>query len=377
LTANGNVVARTTVQHLTEEELQLDETKSRLSEFNTSVRRFLGDINNTTDMEGFAYFINDDQPDQFEDGNPDVRLDDESIYPPDIPDIDAVVDNADAEMAADTYHSFIGAEVQVPDAAGVRRMARVIRQVNNDSSVLIEDVTPHRGSTNPLLDTSIFEVEYPDGTVDRLNANVIAENLMSQTDPYGHHYQVLHEIIEHKKDGTAISIEDGFIRAKSGNLHPKNTTRGWKLLVEWKDGSSDWVPLKDLKASNPIELAEYALANNLEHEPAFKWWVKTTLRTRDRLIGKVKSRYWRTTHKFGIRIPKTVEEAYEIDRQTGTDFWRRAIEKELSKLKVSSRNYRSPQRRCVVERFALDIRRSSAIGCSMLRWMETSPARHD
>jgi hypothetical protein len=42
LTANGNVVARTTVQHLTEEELQLDETKSRLSEFNTSIHRFLG-----------------------------------------------------------------------------------------------------------------------------------------------------------------------------------------------------------------------------------------------------------------------------------------------------------------------------------------------
>jgi hypothetical protein len=333
LTANGNVVARTTVQHLTEDELQLDETKSRLSEFNTSIHRFLGDINNTTDMEGFAYFINDDQPDQFADGsNLDDTLDDDGIYPPSIPDIDAMVDNADTEVAADTYHSYIGAEVQVPDAAGVRRMARVIRQVNNDSSELPE---PHRGSTNPLLDTSTFEVEYPDGTVDRLNANVIAENLMSQTDPYGHHYQVLHEIIEHKKDGTAIPIEDGFIRSKSGNLHPKKTTRGWKLLVEWKDGSSDWVPLKDLKASNPIELAEYALANNLEHEPAFKWWVKTTLRTRDRLIGKVKSRYWRTTHKFGIRIPKTVEEAYEIDRQTGTDFWRMAIEKELSKVKVA------------------------------------------
>jgi len=105
--------------------------------------------------------------------------------------------------------------------------------------------------------------------------------------------------------------------------------------VEWMDGSSYWVPLKDLKASNPVELAEYAIANNIAHEPAFKWWVKATLRTKDRIIGKVKSRYWRTTHKFGIRLPKTVEEAYEIDRQTGTDFWRKAIEKELSKVRVA------------------------------------------
>ena len=29
----------------------------------------------------------------------------------------------------------------------------------------------------------------------------------------------------------------------------------------------------DLKASNPVEVAEYAVANRLVKEPAFKWWV--------------------------------------------------------------------------------------------------------
>jgi hypothetical protein len=24
-------------------------------------------------------------------------------------------------------------------------------------------------------------------------------------------------------------------------------TKGWKLLIEWKDGMMDWLPLKDLK----------------------------------------------------------------------------------------------------------------------------------
>ena len=32
----------------------------------------------------------------------------------------------------------------------------------------------------------------------------------------------------------------------------------------------NWVPLKDLKNSNPVDLAEYAVANALEEEPAFK-----------------------------------------------------------------------------------------------------------
>ena len=95
---------------------------------------------------------------------------------------------------------------------------------------------------------------------------------------------------------------------------PKRTTKGWKLLVEWKDGSSNWIPLKDLKASNPVETAEYTVANQIQDEPAFAWWVPFVLKKRSRIISKVKSRYWRQTHKFGIEMPKTVEEAYELDK---------------------------------------------------------------
>ena len=77
--------------------------------------------------------------------------------------------------------------------------------------------------------------------------------------------------------------------------------------MEWKDGSVDWVPLKDLKQSNPVELAEYDVANEISDEPAFNWWVKETLRQIYRIISKIKSRYWRTSHKFGIRVTKTVK----------------------------------------------------------------------
>ena len=41
------------------------------------------------------------------------------------------------------------------------------------------------------------------------------------------------------------------------------------------------------------------------------------------------------THKFGIRLPKDVKEALEIDRITGTDFWQKAVNKEMSKVKVA------------------------------------------
>ena len=35
-----------------------------------------------------------------------------------------------------------------------------------------------------------------------------------------------------------------------------------------------------MKASNPIEVAEYAAANRIVEEPAFKWWVPYVLQKR-------------------------------------------------------------------------------------------------
>ena len=67
--------------------------------------------------------------------------------------------------------------------------------------------------------------------------------------------------------------------------------------------------MKNLNVSNPVELAEYAVANIIEDEPAFKWWVKDFPHKRDQIISKVKANDLKTTNKFGIQVPKTVDEA--------------------------------------------------------------------
>ena len=87
--------------------------------------------------------------------------------------------------------------------------------------------------------------------------------MLSQVYSEGHHYQVLTEVTDHKRDASAIAKVDGFIKSSSVNLHRKRTTSGWKILVEWKDGSVDWFPLKDHRQSNPVELAEYAVTNEI------------------------------------------------------------------------------------------------------------------
>ena len=93
-----------------------------------------------------------------------------------------------------------------------------------------------KGNYNAMHDKYLYEVEYTDGTTEQLEANIIAENMLSQVDYEGHHYQLFTEVTDHKKDDSAIAKVDGFINYSSGNLHQNRKTRGWKILLEWKDG---------------------------------------------------------------------------------------------------------------------------------------------
>jgi hypothetical protein len=113
------------------------------------------------------------------------------------------------------------------------------------------------------------------------------------------------------------------------NQRQKFTTKGWEICVAWKDGTTSWYPIADMKSSYPIQLAEYAMSNQLSDEPAFKWWVKQTLCHKRNFMKTARKHYFKHTHKFGVRLPKTVEEALDIDRITNTTFWRDAIQKEM------------------------------------------------
>ena len=105
------------------------------------------------------------------------------------------------------------------------------------------------------------------------------------------------------------------------------------MLVCWKDGSSTWITLKDLKQSYPVEVAEYAAGNKINKEPAFAWWIPHVMKHRNQIIGKVKSKYWLRTHKYGIETPKSVVQAYLIDKKNGNTLWRDAINKEMKNVR--------------------------------------------
>jgi hypothetical protein len=57
------------------------------------------------------------------------------------------------------------------------------------------------------------------------------------------------------------------------------------------------------------------------------------------MVSKVKSKYWVATHKFGIELPKSVEHAYRIDKETGTTFWHDAIEKQMKRIREAMQEF--------------------------------------
>ena len=312
LTDKGKIIYRTSVWPLSSEKSHDETFTAQREQFDANLKAVLG-----ARFEGMP--IEQGEPDEDGTDTPfyDAYEDDEQE---DVrkPDLD--------QYKTDSYDKLIAAKVMLP-LGGSLRQGQVKRRKRNADGNLIG-----RPSTNPILDTTMYELEFQDGHVESYAANLIAENIYEQLDEEGNKYRLLSSIVDHKKDASAISISDGTFHW-NGREHKKRTTRGWSLCVEWKDGSTSWEKLQDLKESNPLEVVEYAVANLIDKEPAFAWWVAFALKRRDRLIKAAKStRYFRKSQKYGIELPKTVERALEIDRETGTDFWAKALQLEMSKI---------------------------------------------
>jgi hypothetical protein len=90
-----------------------------------------------------------------------------------------------------------------------------------------------------------------------------------------------------------------------------------------------------VKESHPVETAEFATARSIADEPAFAWWVPYTLRKRDIILSKINARIRKTTHKYGIEIPTSVQKAMEIDRSNNNTFWKDALAKEMTEVGVA------------------------------------------
>jgi len=276
----GTIIARSSVSPLLDIDTRNPNVQCQMDDFNKSCYTSRG-TQNTSPMDIF----------------------------PEVMDKSEVKDYATPEadtFTPEAYDEYLLAQVVLPVGGELRRgqVARRLQDHNGNPVGIC--------NSNPLMDTREYEVTFPNGSVNSYLANTIVENIYLQVDQEGRNFTLLSEIIDHEED----------LVVTKGDL-PHHTTRGWRLLVSWKDGTTTYVPLREMNNSVPEEAAENAVANKIDTKPAFIWWVPYVMRKRSRLICKVKkgkTKYWHRTNKYGIELPKSVDEALEIDRRTGTAF---------------------------------------------------------
>ena len=197
--------------------------------------------------------------------------------------------DADEEFTPDTYDDrYLNMELALPRGDNPKPQYTNVTKRLRDAN----GIPTGAANENPILDSHMYEVEYQDGTKASLAANYIAEILFAQVDQEGNRHVLLDELIDYRVNSREVKLQDAFITTGTGTRRRRETTIGRELLAQWKDGSTNWVSLKDLKESYPVQTAEYAVVAKIAMEPAFAWWVPYTLKKRNRIISKVKSKYW-------------------------------------------------------------------------------------
>ena len=57
------------------------------------------------------------------------------------------------------------------------------------------------------------------------------------------------EIIDHRIDVPEMKQQYAFITTQNGNKLRRETTKGWEIIVQWKDRRSYWISLEGMKKS--------------------------------------------------------------------------------------------------------------------------------
>eukprot|EP00957_Ditylum_brightwellii_P054478 4127747-Ditylum_brightwellii.AAC.1 len=105
-----------------------------------------------------------------------------------------------------------------------------------------------------MLNSTVYEVEFPDGKVKEYAVNVIAKKMLMQVDFEGFITTMIKGIMGHDRDETTdVHIKDKCVETYSNQNRLRKTTSGWKLQVIWKDNSESWIHLKGINESHPIK----------------------------------------------------------------------------------------------------------------------------
>lgn len=340
LPKSGLPISCDTVQRVTREEQQTEAVRQLMAEWTEKTKAILyadgsrlSERTIATIPKTKAFDIDDENEDFQKEFH--QLLNDTTL--PEMDDIVETIETTDNK-------NYLNMEVDLHRNDDETRVAtgRVVRQKVDEKGKPMG--TAH---DNPMLDTRQYEVAFDDGHVEVYSANVLAESILAQVDDLGHKHRLLDEIIGHRFTAEAIPRSKGTVQTPSGATRKIKTTKGCEICLRWKGGQMHWFPLKDIKDSFSVELATYARDNHLLTEPVFAWWAPFALKKAARILSKIKSKHWERTHKFGLRVPRTIQEAKEIDKENNNTEWMDAVALEMTNARIAFEEHEGDVRQLV------------------------------
>ena len=193
----------------------------------------------------------------------------EFVMPEDCPNPQLYEDKSESQVDCLVHDYFVNIKLMLPSLRedGTADLCKVQRPACDDTNETIGDY-----NQNPLLNTQVYDVEDPDGNVQKSSANIIAEKVLNTCNHKGYRWATLLDIVGHNQANNTVQKSDQIIFYKGKNAkRQRKTTVGWKVRCKLSDGTHQWFDLKHLKQSNPVDVAQYALQVGIADKPAFKW----------------------------------------------------------------------------------------------------------
>ena len=224
LKSNGQVVYRSTLRHLSDDERARPVHIANRKAFDDSIAERLGPAAREDD------FPAQDLTPEYEPFG-DIVNADSGLKP----------DQEDLEVTPKAHDNYVDIDLFIPKGGTMSRghvTARKRDAYGNPKG---------RANDNPILDTREYTVTFEDGDVTELTANLIAESMYAECDLDGNQYVLLDSIIDHQRRDTTLRLSDQTVVCSDNRTYVKHNTVGWQICCQWRDSSSSWERSSDLK----------------------------------------------------------------------------------------------------------------------------------
>ena len=154
----------------------------------------------------------------------DIKLEDltdnDDIDPLITEDGDPVDKDGKAIFDSPMYDMLINTKVALPNGDEINN-AKVIGRSKDSYDQYIKVY-----NDNPLLDSTVYDVQFPDGTIKPYSANGIADNMYRQVNEDGFPDTTFECIVDHNRDKNAVPDDKKYIITKSGQKRFRKFTLG-------------------------------------------------------------------------------------------------------------------------------------------------------